>query len=251
MTTSWIIAGECVNFPLMYHWRLLPRLTQASPTREQIDEVERDTRCWEGSPAVCARLLASLEASAEIILFLEHLPENLHLWLRKQFAAGLLATESACAMVENNILPVISFINSRGLLHFDAHFQNILTDGKALYFADFGLAISDRFELSDTEHHFFIEHHNYDKCYVMAHFAEWILYELFGADNYESILHEYAAGKNSRTLSPSVARIILRYAPIAVVMGEFFRKLMTETKKEPYPSRELERLCEIASKEAE
>lgn len=42
-------------------------------------------------------------------------------------------------------------MNTRGLLHFDAHFENILTDGQRLFFADYGLAISSRFELSRDE----------------------------------------------------------------------------------------------------
>ncbi|MFF2503082.1 hypothetical protein ACFVTY_06840 [Streptomyces sp. NPDC058067] len=49
-------------------------------------------------------------------------------------------------------------MNSRGLLHFDAHFQNILTDGRRLYFADFGLALSSRFDLSPSEAGFFERH---------------------------------------------------------------------------------------------
>jgi hypothetical protein len=24
MTTNWVITNECVNFPIMYHWRILP-----------------------------------------------------------------------------------------------------------------------------------------------------------------------------------------------------------------------------------
>ena len=24
MTTNWVITGECANFPIMYHWRILP-----------------------------------------------------------------------------------------------------------------------------------------------------------------------------------------------------------------------------------
>jgi thiamine kinase-like enzyme len=38
------------------------------------------------------------------------------------------------------------FVNACGLLHFDAHLGNILTDDKRLYFADYDLAISSRFE---------------------------------------------------------------------------------------------------------
>lgn len=247
MTTNWVLTGECPNFPLMYHWRLLPRLLPGPPTQEQLDEVERDVAYWDGSPALRARLLANLETSAEIVLFLEHFPDNLDQWLRKQFAKADKAIESACAMVERNLHPIVSFINSRGLLHFDAHFWNILTDGHELYFADFGLALSERFELSEAERNFFKTHQNYDRCYTMTHWAKWLLSELFGADNYEAILREYAVGKDSKALPPTVTRIILRYAPIAVVMNEFFRKIMTGSKKEPYPVNELDRLLANAN----
>lgn len=246
MTTNWAITGECPNFPLMYHWRLLPRPVPGSPSQEQLNEIERYAAYWDGSPAVRARLLANLESSAEVVLFLEHFPENLHQWLCKQFAKGEDAIESACAMVERSLHPIASFMNSRRLLHFDAHFRNILTDGHELYFADFGLALCERFELSKAERDFFKTHHNYDQCYIMAHWAKWLLIELCGADNFEPILHEYAAGKDSKTLHPTVAQIILRYAPIAVVMSEFFRKIKDENKKEPYPVKELDLLLASA-----
>lgn len=42
----------------------------------------------------------------------------------------------------------ISLMNSPGLIHGDAHLVNILTEGHRLYFADLGLATSDRFALS-------------------------------------------------------------------------------------------------------
>jgi hypothetical protein len=40
MTTNWVLAGECQSFPLMYHWRLLPRPTLETPTPEQLAELE-------------------------------------------------------------------------------------------------------------------------------------------------------------------------------------------------------------------
>jgi hypothetical protein len=33
-------------------------------------------------------------------------------------------------------------LNGRGLTHFDTLFENIVTDGRRLYFSDFGLALS-------------------------------------------------------------------------------------------------------------
>ncbi|MGA4844917.1 hypothetical protein ACOBQB_00960 [Streptomyces sp. G5(2025)] len=56
-------------------------------------------------------------------------------------------------------------MNACGLLHFDAHFENILTDGRQLFFADYGLAISSRFELAQGEADFFDQHRTYDQCY--------------------------------------------------------------------------------------
>ena len=244
MSTNWVLAGERLNFPMMYHWRLLPRDTPTLPTSEELKELERDVKFWEGSSAVRARLLANLNASADIVLFLEHIPDNLHLWLRKQIAEGGDAAESACIMVESNLKAITSFIKSRGLLHFDAHFMNILTDGHRLYFADFGLATGTQFELSEAEMDFFKKHHNYDQCYTMAYFVEWILTELFGSENwftgnYNKVLHEYATGKG-KPLAPAIEAIVTRYAPMAVVIDEFFLKLK-ESKTTPYPTSELER----------
>ena len=138
MTTNWVLAGECLNFPMMYHWRILPRLQHEKSTEQVLKEIEKDVAFWDGSQAVRTRMLASLQASTEIVLFLEHIPENLHQWLKRQIAQGGEVAESACTMVEKNLHTITSFINSHGLLHFDAHFWNILTDGQNLYFSDFG-----------------------------------------------------------------------------------------------------------------
>jgi hypothetical protein len=85
--------------------------------------------------------------------------------VRRRLEAGDEAADRACAMVKRELEPGISFMNARGLLHFDAHFENILTDGRRLYFTDYGLAISSGFELSEDESEFFARHESYDRCY--------------------------------------------------------------------------------------
>lgn len=242
MSTNWVLSGECLNFPLMYHWRILPRLSHEEPSKEELMELETNVAFWEGSQAVRARMLANLHASTEIVLFLEYMPENLHQWLQKQIAQGGQVAESACIMVEENLHTITSFINSQSLLHFDAHFWNILTDGQRLYFSDFGLAISNRFELSKVEKDFFKHHHNYDRCYTMAFFVQYILNQFFGAENYDTILHEFATENPSKTLPSAIAEIVTRYAKMTVVMNKFHRILKTESKETPYPVDELERL---------
>lgn len=246
MTTNWILTGECPNFPLMYHWRWLPRI-KTDPTAHDLEELEREVKLWDGSVNVRQRLEARLNASSDIVLFLEYVPENLNTWLRKQLSKGNEVFGSACTMVKENLETITTFIKSRGLLHFDAHFMNIMTDGHRLYLADFGLATSSLFELSKIESAFFKKHHNYDQCFTMTYFVEWILTALFQAENwftgnYNKVLHDYVNGKG-KPLPHTIENIVNCYAPLTVAMNAFFLKLKND-KKTPYPTNELEKLWE-------
>ncbi len=87
----------------MYHWRILPRSRIEQPTAEELKALESDVELWEGSLSVRKRLEENLKASADIVLFLEQIPENLHKWLRKQIAKGGDVADTACAMVESNL----------------------------------------------------------------------------------------------------------------------------------------------------
>lgn len=246
MTTNWVLMGECQNFPLMYHWRVLPIPQPGPMNAEQLEDLESSVEYWEGSPAVKARLEAIHNASAEVIVFMEYFPENLHKWFGNQISKGGDSADSAITMVEHDLKSTTAFMNERGLLHFDTHFFNIVTDGQRLYFADFGLALCSRFELSKAEHEFFEQYQNYDQCYTLTAFLHALIVAFFGKDHWEKILKEYAAGQSMRTITPSATAILTRDAPIAVVMRDFHHKLKTESKTTPYPERELERLCAIA-----
>ncbi len=234
---------ECPNFPLLYHWRVLPSSAAQPPTPEESKEIERSVKYWGGSPAIRARLEAKQKASADIVLFLEHIPTTLDKWLGDQITQN---NQSAIKMVEHDLIAITAFMNAHGLLHFDAHFENILTDGDCLYFTDFGLAICSQFELSKTESAFFEMHHNYDFCLVMTSFVCRALAALFKSQKRNAILQEYGTGKNTTVLPPIVAKIVSRYAPIAVLMKNFNQKLVTETKLTPYPAAELARACVTA-----
>ena len=50
----------------------------------------------------------------------------------------------------------------------DAHTENIVCDGEDIYLTDFGLAISDTFELSACEHAFFERHHCFDGATMLT-----------------------------------------------------------------------------------
>jgi serine/threonine protein kinase len=207
--------------------------------------VDRAVAAWEGSAMVRGRIEDLERATASVALFLEYIPENLHTWLADRIAEGGQGAESACAMVEAELKAGTSFMNSRGLLHFDAHFENILTDGHHLYFADFGMAISSRFHLAPDESEFFRRHAAYDRCYTVTHLVRWLTFELGpgGQGQRDALVRECAEGRVPDGVPVAAAAIIARYRPIAEIMIGFYRRLQDETRTAPYPAEEIERVC--------
>ncbi|MEV6419222.1 protein kinase family protein [Streptomyces sp. NPDC051662] len=244
MTTNWVLAEEYEGFPLMYHWRMLPDPGQSLP--EELADVDGAVAYWGGGPEVRRRIEALRDSSASVALFLEYIPHNLHEWLGAQVEAGDEAAERACAMVARQLEAGTSFMNARGLLHFDAHFQNILTDGERLFFADYGLAISSRFELSKEEADFVAEHQNYDRCYTATHLVMWLVTALYGyeRDERDAFVRACAQGERPTGIPPEVAAILTRHAPLAAVMTGFYRKLQLESRQTPYPLEEIRRIGE-------
>ncbi|MFI1887875.1 protein kinase family protein [Streptomyces jumonjinensis] len=241
MTTNWVLAGESESFPLMHHWRVLP---DSTPLPEELADVDRAVAYWGGGSRVRHRIEALQRSSASVALFLEYIPQNLHQWLGEQLAAGGEAADRACAMVERELEAGTSFMNSRGLLHFDAHFENILTDGRRLFFADYGLAISSRFALSREEAGFFGRHQTYDRCYSIAHLVNWLVTAVhgYGRDDREAQVRAYARGEPPTGVPEAAAAILSRYAPLTAVMADFFRKFRNESRQAPYPLAEIDRI---------
>jgi hypothetical protein len=242
MTTNWMLAGNYEGFPQMYHWRILPDSQPSLP--EELADVERAVAYWGGGSQVRHRIEAIRQSSASIALFLEYIPQNLHEWLGVQVSAGDEAASLALTMVDKELRAGTSFMNARGLLHFDAHFENILTDGQHLYFADYGLAISSRFELSQDESRFFDRHLTYDRCYTATHLVLWLataLYGCQGADR-DALVRTWSEGERPSGIPEAAAAILTRYAPLAAVMSDFYRKLQRQSKNTPYPLEKIRQL---------
>ena len=190
------------------------------------------------------RIEALRDSSASIALFLEYIPQNLHDWLDIQVKADDEAAERACAMVVRQLQAGTSFMNARGLLHFDAHFQNILTDGERLFFTDYGLSISSRFDLSKEEADFFAEHQSYDRCYTVTHLVIWLITALYGyrGDERSAFVRACARGDRPTGIPPQVAALLTRHAPLAAVMTDFYRGFQFESRQTPYPGAEIGRI---------
>jgi hypothetical protein len=234
MTTGWVLAGDYEGFPLMYHWRVVP---DSTPLPAELSDVDGVVDYWGGGSQVRRRIEELRDSSASIALFLEYLPQNVFQWLGEQIDARGEAADRALAMVERELEAGLSFMNARGLLHFDAHFQNILTDGRRLYFADYGLAISSRFEMSKDESAFFERHQNYDRSYKAMYMSQWLVTAIFGSgrEDREARLRAYARGEFPTGAPEPAAAILARDAPVAVVMTDFFRTLQRESRQARYP----------------
>ncbi|MFF3375878.1 protein kinase family protein [Streptomyces sp. NPDC002680] len=245
MTTNWVLTGDHEGFPLLYHWRVLP---DSTPLPEELADVERAVSYWGGGAPVRRRIEALQQSSASVALFLEYIPQNLHQWLREQLDAGDQAADRACVMVERNLAAGTSFMNSRGLLHFDAHFENILTDGRRLYFTDYGLALSSRFELSQDEADFFDRHQTYDRCYTASYLVHWLLTAQYGHDREDrfALVRACAEGRHPAGIPGAVpkeaAAIIARHASLALVMWDFIDELRHRRRSAPYPLEKIRRI---------
>jgi hypothetical protein len=242
MTTDWVVAGDHEGFPLTYHWRVLP--DGGRPLPEELADVDRAVAYWGGGPQVRQRIEALGRSSASLTLFLEYVPHTLHDWLTVQVEAGGDAAERACALVEDELAAGIAFMNGRGLLHFDAHFENVLTDGVRLFFADFGLAISSRFDLAQDEVDFFDTHRGYDRDYAATYLVNWLTVALFGyaLDKRAEFVRSCARGATPGGVPAGVAATLVRHAPVAAVVGEFHRRFQRESREAPYPLEEVLRV---------
>ncbi|WP_405183607.1 protein kinase family protein (plasmid) [Nocardia sp. NBC_01377] len=235
MTTNWVLAQDHDGFPLMYHWRVLPLTRQALP--EELADVEKVVAYWGGGAQVRHRIEALRGASACVALFLEYIPHNLHDWLDIQVKADDQTAVRACTMVAKELEAGISFMNARGLLHMDGHFHNILTDRERLFFTDYGLAISSRFDLSEDEAEFFADHQSYDRCYSIPHLVQWLVVAVCGHKQEKRIefVRACARGEPPTGIPSQIAAILTRHAPVAEVMTDYYREFRFESRQTPYP----------------
>jgi hypothetical protein len=223
--SAWALSGECPYFPLVYHWRVLPRTAPVPLSAKQSAWLDRAPDYWDQSGAVRRRLKAISDASASIVLFLEFVPETLDEWLKERRVGPRLgdAFQADILRFHDQLHDAAVFINDHGMLHFDLNAFNVLTDGQQVYAADYGLALCADFELSPAERAFFETHRLYDRCYVTWAVAEWL-----------------APKADPPILPPGVNALVDRCAPVASIFGNFLNTLSTGRKTTPYPAVELE-----------
>ncbi|MFF8429544.1 protein kinase family protein [Streptomyces sp. NPDC016566] len=237
LTTEGVSAGGFPGFPLLHHWRVLPDDPQPLPG--ELADVERAVAYW--GTGVRERLEALRTASASLTLFLEHVPHTLHDWLEAELRTD--RADAACTWVAESLTELTDALESYRLLHFDAHFHNILTDGHRLYLTDFGLSLASAFRLDGEEREFFARHRNYDRVHTACHLVIRLVTALYGygREEREEYVRTLAAGARPEGIPRAAAELLTRYAPVAAAMADFSRPLVRDSRLTPYPDAELSR----------
>ncbi|GAA4199155.1 hypothetical protein GCM10022220_01420 [Actinocatenispora rupis] len=239
-TTGWVLARRTEAFPVLYHWRVLPG---APPLHDELADVDAAVRYWGGAPGVRERIDAAATATASLVLFLEYVPVGLDEWLGDRLARGPEAVARAAMLVARRLRLDLGALNAGGLLHFDAHFGNLRTDGDRLYVVDLGLATSPRFALSRAEAEFVTRHRSHDVCHALTRLVNWLVTHVCGVpvpasgipDERDEYVARCARGVQVVDAPAPVAALIHRYAPVAAVMNGFYRNLFGTSRATPYP----------------
>jgi hypothetical protein len=156
-TTNWVLEGATDAFPIAYHVRVIRRpggrgSRLISPvTPEELDEY---VRYWNSSKNIGRFIDDRANGEYAVAVFLEHTPHNLAEWLA--------ARPDDTERLYERLCDTIAFLRERGVVHFDAHFENAMTDGEQVYLTDFGLLLDPRFDLTAKEREFLDRHRHYD-----------------------------------------------------------------------------------------
>jgi hypothetical protein len=255
-TTNWVLDGQIETFPLMYHYRVIP----FSGKRAELDQERHKgyVEYWGGDENIGRYMLDRANANHELVLFLEYVPHVLQTWLEQNPGKIEAVLGELCATID--------FLRKNGVIHFDAHFHNILTDGERTYLTDFGLVLDKSFTLTDGEMAFFKANTHYDYGEVLSCLGT-LLHRAYAAlpendkrrlkarvgmeeiNQYHELMPvildniEEDGIASIMKLEKSYATCVVRYRSIIKLMTNFYVRLRHNNKKDTeFPAEELRRL---------
>ena len=242
-TTNWVLEGASASFPMLLHHRVMDRRQAFPPDEADIDQyVAR----WNGSRAVGEFIRARAVAPEEVWLVLEHVPYGMSEWL--------MSNQDRVPDVVDQLFAAISLLRRNGMVHFDAHFGNVLTDGETVYLSDFGLLNDADFELTKPERAFLARHSHYDYAEVLFAVGVAPLWALWArpAASQAAIMRAYKwlRGAESQrdfaaalidnldqmstgplAISPPYAEALRRYREIVLYMAGFLGAMRSNPRK--------------------
>lgn len=233
--TDGVLAGETEAFPLLHHWRVLPG---RPPLAAGPDDLEALVAALGGSPAVRARLDALRAATRSLVLITEQVPYPVTDWLRDDPLAKAEA-------FERQLFEITDFLRGRELLHLDGQLGNMRSDGERLYFVDFGLAASPRFQVTEPERAFLATIATSDADYAAQRLVHWLAVAVCGVPDPKApgqdwrpraeFVRRCAEGDLPENLPPAAAGILSRHAATAWRTFQFYRRLFNDDPQTDYP----------------
>ena len=256
--TNWVLEGETANFPLMYHYRIIPY----KGNHLNIDKslLKGFVEYWGNNDNVGNYMVDRANANYELVLFLEYIPYVIETWL--------LENPSQIQKILSELTKTIAFLKCKGIIHFDCHFGNILTNGDQIYLTNFGLVLDKSFALSSDEVSFFEKNRFYDYGEVFRNLgllirgwynscSEQDTFRIMEKYSIENDLRAYEWGK---VLLENIERInidgdinldkfyvdtIVKYRRIIILIQNFFVEIWNDNwKSTEFPHIELELLLE-------
>lgn len=258
VASQWVLDGTCDGFPLLHHWRVLPQDPPRGLDCAEHGDLDTWVAFWHDSDAVRQRLEALSEASANVVLFLEHVPQDLLTWLADRHAEGPEVVDVVLGSVLTQLVRAASCMATEGFRHFDAHLRNIVVDGDQLYLTDFGLAASCAFLVTAEEADFLDSHAAHDVAYVVTELVNWVVTSLTKPSRTwthplerNDYVRACAGDYEPPELLPTAASVVRRYAPVAAVMNDFYFALHGSSRRTPYPEEDVRMACRAAGRALE
>jgi serine/threonine protein kinase len=152
------------GFPVLLHHRVTATACPLLPTPWGEDGY---VAYWRGSPTIGRYMDARRRAHHELWIVLEHIPHPMVLWLMMH--------QEQVDDVLAQLFDIIASLRQQGIVHFDAHLANVVTDGQWCRLGDFGLVMSSSFELNSSERAFLARHTYYDIGVVLGYLGMMLL----------------------------------------------------------------------------
>jgi hypothetical protein len=224
LASDWVASGKQEQFPLMHHWRIVQFPGVASVDSEADAYLAHAAAHGIDESAIRERLFSLRAATCHIAIFSEHFPQTLSEWLIDQLQGAFPSAAAAVSFTEERAREAFDFMSSTNFIHFDAHLDNILTDGVRLYFADFGLALHDSFDLTQNERSFLADHTEYDKARFASSMVHTICRAMPGNEGWSQKLANLDL--QARSLPPVAIAALHKNAVAAKYMAQFARALI-------------------------
>ncbi|MDZ7886628.1 MAG: hypothetical protein U5N53_28695 [Mycobacterium sp.] len=235
MADDWVTHGDNPSFPMFYHWRIVK---DPAPYEIAEQDITRAVTFWQDSPEIEHRLRALAASTMVAALFIEHVPITLSSWLPHQLATNTEGINAVVTKAAKHLFAAAAHLRSRGVVHFDAHLDNVLTTCDDVIVSDFGLLAAAGFQLDSDERNMLVTHTDHDVAYCAAALTNAILGEVVtfpDAQARNDWVRVCARTGDTPGVPGSLVSMIRRLAPTATVANDFYWQLHEGNVGTPFP----------------